>query len=155
MLKTEIAKQIYSVYQIIFLPNFLLQKILVLASYYFLYPADLIHLQLHHFQLQSELDFYIQTDGRRNTLFSTDKLSIDPAIGCEINFISKVFLRFGANQFQFFPVGNNQKTWAARPAFGAGFKTRSIQIDYGFNDPGIGNGAYSHIISTLVRFGSK
>ena len=105
--------------------------------------------------ISPELDFYIQTDGRRNTLFSTDKLSLDPAIGCEINFISKVFLRFGANQFQFFPVGNNQKTWAARPAFGAGFKTRSIQIDYGFNDPGIGNGAHSHIISTLVRFGGK
>ncbi|MDP5090843.1 MAG: PorV/PorQ family protein [Saprospiraceae bacterium] len=105
--------------------------------------------------ISPELDFYIQTDGRRNTLLSTDKLSLDPAIGCEINFISKVFLRFGANQFQFFPVGNNQKTWAARPAFGAGFKTRSIQIDYGFNDPGIGNGAHSHIISTLLRFGGK
>ncbi|MFN6019944.1 MAG: hypothetical protein ACK49F_06135, partial [Bacteroidota bacterium] len=105
--------------------------------------------------ISPELDFYIQTDGRRNTLFSTDKLSIDPAIGCEINFISKVFLRFGANQFQFFSVGNNQKTWATRPSFGAGFKTRSIQIDYGFNDPGIGNGAHSHIISTLVRFGGK
>lgn len=90
--------------------------------------------------ISPELDVYIQTDGRRNNLFSTDKFSLDPAIGCEINFISKVFLRFGANQFQFFTIGNNQKTWVARPSFGAGFKTRSIQIDYAFNDPGIGNG---------------
>jgi len=111
--------------------------------------------KMNKWGLSPELDFYIQTDGRRNTLFSTDKISIDPAIGVEFQFISKVFLRLGANQFQYLSLGNNPRAWSFRPAFGAGFKTRYFQLDYAFNDPGIGNGAHSHIISTIIRFGSK
>jgi len=111
--------------------------------------------RLNKIGISPELDFYIQTDGKRNTIYSNNTFSLDPAIGCEINFISKVFLRLGANQFQYLSLGNNQKSWSFRPAFGAGFKTKSIQIDYAFNDPGIGNGAQSHIISSLIRFGSK
>lgn len=105
--------------------------------------------------ISPELDFYIQTDGKRSALISNHLLSIDPAIGCEISLISKLFLRLGANQFQYIPGGNNTKSIAFRPAFGVGFKTKSIQIDYAFNDPGIGNGANSHIISSIIRFGSK
>jgi len=102
-----------------------------------------------------ELDFYIQTDGKRNTVYANNIFSIDPAIGIEINFISKVFLRFGANQFQYLSIGNNPKSWSFRPAFGAGFKTKNIEIDYAFNDPGIGNGSNSHIISAMINIGSK
>lgn len=111
--------------------------------------------RLNKIGISPELDFYILTDGKRNSIYSNNSFSIDPAIGCEINFISKVFLRLGANQFQYLSFGNNQKSWSFRPAFGAGFKTKNFQIDYAFNDPGIGNGANSHIISTQIRLGSK
>jgi hypothetical protein len=110
--------------------------------------------KMNKWGLSPELDFYLQTDGRRNTLISTDKISIDPAIGIEIQFISKVFLRLGANQFQYLSLGNQPKTWSFRPAFGAGFKSKFLQFDYAFNDPGIGNGAHAHIISSIIRFGS-
>lgn len=111
--------------------------------------------QLRKLGISPELDLYIQTDGKRNTVYANNTFSLDPAIGCEINFLSKVFLRLGANQFQYFSAGNNRKSWSFRPAFGAGFRTKAIHVDYAFNDPGTGNGTHSHIISTIIRIGGK
>jgi len=45
--------------------------------------------------LTPEVDFIITTDGRRNVLISGDPISIDPAVGMELNYNDFVFLRTG------------------------------------------------------------
>jgi len=100
-----------------------------------------------------EFNLFIYSDGRRNTLLSGNRLAADPALGVEIGFVSKVFLRGGANQFQWLSVPGDKRTISFRPAIGAGFKLNRFSLDYAFNDPGIGRGAYSHILSTQLKWG--
>ena len=94
-------------------------------------------------------DFDFTFDGKRNTLVSSDILSIDPHAGLEFDLNNIVFLRAGINNIQkvMDDAGNPQSTTAVQPNFGAGFRVKEIQIDYALAANRMAEGIYSHIIS--------
>lgn len=105
--------------------------------------------------LTPELDFIISTDGKRNTLLSSDPFSIDPAIGIEADLNQTVFLRFGMNQFQKESSFSGKSVLSPRPGIGVGLKISALQIDYAFTDLAAQENTYSHIISLMLNLKSK
>jgi len=99
-------------------------------------------------------------DGKRNTVISTDFISIDPRLGLELN-VGEVFsVRGGVSNFQQAlkdgDSTNTQKTWIFQPALGAGFKIKNVKIDYAFtNLANQTSPLYTHIISLSVDLKRK
>lgn len=88
---------------------------------------------------------------KTNDLFSTDVLSIDPAIGFEYGYTDLVFLRAGVGNFQNVTQIDNSKKVGFQPNIGLGFKYKGIQIDYALTDLGDQSAAlYSNIFSVKV-----
>jgi len=101
-------------------------------------------------------DFETTFDGQRNTLISTDPISIAPKIGMEINYSSKFFLRLGASQFQEVTNFDGSTSRSFQPNFGLGLKLNNVSLDYALTD--IGDQAesiYSHVISIKAGFNDK
>ncbi len=91
-------------------------------------------------------------DGKRNTLIKTDFASIDPRIGLELHFKDLLFLRAGISNFQQGlkdgDTTNQKKVWIYQPGLGAGFKIKSVSIDYAFtNLANQSSPLYTHVIS--------
>jgi hypothetical protein len=91
-------------------------------------------------------------DGKRNTLIKTDFLSIDPRIGMELSFKNIVYLRAGISNFQQAlkdgDTTNQKKVWIYQPSLGAGFKIKSVSIDYAFtNLANQSSPLYTHVVS--------
>jgi len=86
--------------------------------------------------LLAEADLDVTFDGKRNTVFSTKPMSIDPRAGLELSFKDIFFVRGGINNFQKVlddrDTLNKKKVWIYQPSVGAGFKVGDIQIDYAF-----------------------
>lgn len=101
--------------------------------------------------LTPELDFIVSTDGKRNTLLSSDPFSIDPAIGIEADLNQTVFLRVGMNQFQKESSFAGKSVLSPRPGIGVGLKVSALQIDYAFTDLAAQENTYSHIISLILN----
>lgn len=100
------------------------------------------------FGVLAELDLIATTDGRRNTLISADPISIDPAIGIELDYNKIVFLRSGVNNIQQFTNINNENQWSIQPNFGVGFRIYQFRIDYALTNLGGNSGVLpSHIVS--------
>ncbi len=109
------------------------------------------------FHLLTEADFDLTFDGQRNTIISTDALSIDPKIGIEANINDVVFIRAGASNFQQGLADgdtlNQKKVWIFQPSIGAGFKIGNVTIDYAFtNLANQSNPLYTHVFSLKVDF---
>ncbi|HSC52222.1 MAG TPA: PorV/PorQ family protein [Phnomibacter sp.] len=110
--------------------------------------------------LLAELQLDNTFDGKRNTLISTDFVSIDPRVGLELN-VAKVFsVRGGVSNFQQAlkdgDTTNKQKVWIFQPSIGAGFKIKNVQIDYAFSN--LANQTsplYTHVISLSVDLKRK
>lgn len=107
-------------------------------------------LQLKKVGLRPELDLIVTTDGKRNTLISSNPFSIDPAIGLEMDYNQFVYLRFGVNQFQNEVDFDNQESLTVRPSIGVGLRISSLKIDYAFTDLGDSQNTFSHIISLIL-----
>jgi len=98
----------------------------------------------HHFNitqkvsLLAEANFDVTFDGKRNTVFSADPVSIDPKLGMEANFNNIFYLRAGINNFQKALADgdtlNQKKVWIYQPSAGAGFRIQNIRIDYAFTN---------------------
>lgn len=104
------------------------------------------------------LSFDLETsfDGERNTIISSDPISIDPKIGLETDYKKKFFLRFGAGKFQEVRNFDNSTSNTFQPNFGLGIKLNNVSIDYALTD--IGDQAeslYSHVISIKAGFNDK
>jgi hypothetical protein len=102
--------------------------------------------------LLAEANFDLTFDGKRNTLFSADPLSIDPKIGAELNINNVVFLRGGINNFQRALADgdtlNQKKVWIYQPSAGAGFRLQNVRIDYSFvNLANQSAPLYTHVFS--------
>lgn len=102
--------------------------------------------------LLASVDLEFTMDGQRNTLISSDPVSIDPRMGIEIGYLDKFFLRGGVGYFQ--EVQNFDRSYSTvyQPNFGLGFDINHIRIDYALTD--IGDQAespYSHVVS--LKFG--
>jgi hypothetical protein len=110
-----------------------------------------------NFHLLTEADFDMTFDGQRNTLISTDPLSIDPRIGLEANISNVVFIRAGVSNFQQALADgdtlNQKKVWIFQPSIGAGFKIGNVSIDYAFtNLANQSNPLYTNVFSLRVDF---
>jgi len=110
--------------------------------------------------LLAEADLDVTFDGRRNTVISTNPVSIDPRLGLELSFKDVFFVRGGINNFQQAlddkDTLNNRKIWIYQPSVGAGFKVGDVQIDYAFTN--LANQSYplyTHVFSLRVDLRRK
>ncbi|MBX2932351.1 MAG: PorV/PorQ family protein [Chitinophagaceae bacterium] len=110
--------------------------------------------------LLAEANLHVTFDGKRNTLISTNPISIDPNIGIELGINNNIFLRAGASNFQRAlkdgDTTNQKKVWIFQPSFGAGFKLGNVGIDYAFtNLTNQANPLYTHIFSLRIDLVKK
>jgi hypothetical protein len=102
--------------------------------------------------LLAEANFDLTFDGKRNTVISSDPISIDPKLGVELNINNIFYLRGGINNFQRALADgdtlNMKKVWIYQPSIGAGFKIQNITIDYAFaNLANQSNPLFTHVFS--------
>jgi hypothetical protein len=103
------------------------------------------------FYLKSEIDFALNTDGRRNVLIRTNPISVEPYGGIEFGYGKWVALRFGAGNFQWIKNTDLSESLTFQPNIGIGVGFKGINIDYAFTDIGDASVAlYSHVFS--LRF---
>ena len=105
--------------------------------------------------LLAEINLDLTFDGQRNTVLSSDAISVDPRIGLEANINEVVFLRAGINNFQRALADkdtfNQKKVWIYQPGIGAGFNLQHIRIDYAFTNLANQSSAlYTHIFSLQI-----
>lgn len=108
----------------------------------------------------AEANLHFTFDGKRNTLISTNPISIDPNIGLEASMNNTVFLRAGISNFQRAlkdsDTTNQKKVWIFQPSLGAGFKLGNVGIDYAFtNLANQSNPLYTHIFSLKIDLVKK
>lgn len=107
---------------------------------------------------EANLDFTF--DGKRNTVISSNPVSIDPHLGLEANIKDVFFVRGGITNFQKALADgdtvNQKKVWIYQPSVGAGFKLKNVMIDYAFtNLANQSNPLYTHIFSLRVNLVKK
>ncbi len=99
--------------------------------------------------LLAEADFDITFDGKRNTVISSNPVSVDPKIGLELSYNNVFFVRAGINNFQQTlddrDTTNQKKIWIYMPSIGAGFKIGDVQIDYAFTNLANQSNPYTHM----------
>jgi hypothetical protein len=104
---------------------------------------------------EGSLDFTF--DGKRNTLVSSDPISIDPHLGIEAAIKEVFFVRAGITNFQQALADedtlNQKKVWIYQPSLGAGFKIKNVTLDYAFtNLANQNNPLYTHVFSISIDF---
>ncbi|TDE04693.1 PorV/PorQ family protein [Flavobacterium hiemivividum] len=88
---------------------------------------------------------------KTNDVFSSDFVSVDPALGLEFGYTNLVFVRAGAGNFQNIEQLDNTEKVSFQPNIGLGFKYKGIQVDYALTDLGNQSAAlYSNIFSLKV-----
>jgi len=110
--------------------------------------------------LLAEADFDITFDGKRNTLISSNPISIDPKFGMEANIASVVFVRAGVQNFQRALADgdtlNQKRVWIFQPSIGAGFRAGNVAIDYAFtNLANQSNPLYTNVFSITIDLGRR
>jgi hypothetical protein len=108
----------------------------------------------------AEANLDLTFDGRRNTVVSSDVVSVDPKIGLEVAWKNVFFVRAGINNFQRAlddeDITNEKKVWIYQPGVGAGFRVQNVQIDYAFtNLANQSNPLYTHVFSLKVDLKKK
>ena len=109
--------------------------------------------------LMAELNMDMSFDGKRNVLFSSAALNMDPRAGLELGYKNQLFGRLGVYNFQKGmkdgDTTNLKKVWIYQPGLGVGFKLQNVEIDYAFtNLANQSNPLFTHIFSlklNLVR----
>lgn len=102
-----------------------------------------------HFELITEINTDLTTDGKRNVLIPGDPVSIDPHLGIEANFKRIVYVRLGVGNIQKEKndIGNRTFT-TIQPNAGIGVQIKQLSIDYALTDIGDQSaGLYSHVFS--------
>ena len=104
------------------------------------------------FNLVSEIDLNMRFS-KTNDIISSDIISIDPAIGFQVDYLKLVYLRAGVGNIQNELQFDNSKEVSFQPNFGVGFKYKGIQIDYALtNIASVGNALYSNVFSIKLDF---
>ena len=111
-------------------------------------------------KLLAEANADFTFDGKRNTLLSTEAVSVDPHLGIEAAINNLFFIRGGITNFQQAlkdgDTTNQKKTWIYQPSVGAGFKIQNVYLDYAFtNLANQSNPLYTHIISLRLNLKGK
>lgn len=106
--------------------------------------------------LLAEMDLDVTTDGKRNTLISTDAISISPRLGIEFGLNDRIFLRTGISNFQEIKdiADPTQTDLTFQPNAGIGLKLGRLRLDYAFTNIGDVSGSqlYSHIFGLILDF---
>ncbi len=105
------------------------------------------------FGIQAAIDLVNSFDGKRNVLIKTDLISIDPAIGLELDYKKVIFLRFGAGDIQEVKDFDSSTYTTFQPNFGIGVNIKGVTIDYALTDIGDQSEAlYSNVFSLKAGF---
>lgn len=108
------------------------------------------------FHATPSVDLLFTTDGRRNTPVSWDPISMDPRFGLEIGYKDIVFIRGGCGQIQQMEETPNKKVWLVKPNIGAGFRIKTVYIDYALASVGDRSVfLFSHVFSLRIGFNIK
>jgi hypothetical protein len=86
---------------------------------------------------------------RTSSIISSDIMSIDPALGIEVNYSKIAFLRVGVNNFQQEEY-YGEKEITFQPNAGLGFYYKGISLDYALTNIG-SDGFFSHVFSLKVK----
>lgn len=110
--------------------------------------------------LLAEANVDLTFDGKRNTVWASDVVSVDPKLGLEAGWKNVFFVRAGINNFQKAlddnDTTNTKKIWIYQPSVGAGFHISNVQIDYAFtNLANQSNPLYTHVFSLKVDMKKK
>ncbi len=107
--------------------------------------------------LLASLDLNITTDGKRNVLIPGDPFSIEPALGFEIGYKHKVFLRGGIGNFQEYYKANETQTYSIQPNIGVGIVIGDIlYVDYALTNVGNSSIAlYSNVFSIKLNINRR
>ena len=90
---------------------------------------------------------------KTNDLIATDFVSIDPALGFQLDYLNIVFLRGGVGNIQNEIQFDDSKSLSLQPNIGLGFIYKGIQIDYALTNIGnVGNALYSNVLSLKIDF---
>lgn len=102
--------------------------------------------------LLAVLDLDLTFDGRRNTLYGSDLLSLSPKFGLELDYRQVAFFRLGAGNIQSLRDFDGSKYTSVQPGFGLGFRiSDAVLLDYALTDIGsISETPYSHVFSVKV-----
>lgn len=105
-----------------------------------------------YFGLLTEFDLNMRFS-KTNDIISSGFLSIDPALGFQLDYDNIVYLRTGIGNIQNITESDNSKSISIQPNFGVGFTYRGIQVDYALTNIGsIGNALYSNIFSLKIDY---
>ncbi|MFB6257887.1 MAG: PorV/PorQ family protein [Flavobacteriales bacterium] len=101
------------------------------------------------FELLTELDVDVTTDGKRNVLLVGDPFSAAPHFGFELGYDSFIFLRGGIGGFQRVKGADDTRETLFKPTLGVGLDIKDrLIIDYALTDVGDQTVApYSNIFS--------
>ena len=82
--------------------------------------------------LLAEANFDLTFDGKRNTVISSNPISIDPRFGLELSYNNVFFVRGGINNFQKAledrDTMNQKKIWIYQPALVQGSKLETFRL---------------------------
>ncbi|CAN5591280.1 PorV/PorQ family protein [soil metagenome] len=114
----------------------------------------------NNMKLSTEAMLETTFDGKRNTIIKSSFASIDPRAGLELSFKDLVFVRAGISNFQQAlkdgDMTNQQKVWIYQPSLGAGFKIKTVRIDYAFTNLANQNSPlYTHVFSLSLDLKKK
>jgi hypothetical protein len=103
-------------------------------------------------RLQWVVDLDFTFDGRRNTVFATELVSVDPRTGFELTYNNTASLRLGGGNVQRLRDFDESYYTSFQPSFGLGFLlSGNVQIDYALTDIGsVSETPYSHVFSVKV-----
>lgn len=110
--------------------------------------------------LLAEANADLTFDGKRNTILSSNAVSIDPHLGIEAAVKEVFFVRAGITNFQRALADedtlNQKKVWIYQPSLGAGFKIKNVMLDYAFtNLANQSNPLFTHVFSLRMNFVRK
>ncbi|RYZ19317.1 MAG: hypothetical protein EOP49_48560 [Sphingobacteriales bacterium] len=109
------------------------------------------------FKLLAELGADVTTDGKRNTLLSTNAFSVDPHLGLEASYKGNLLLRAGIGNIQRVlddnDSTNRKKITLFQPSVGTGINFGMFVVDYAFTSLLTqSNPLFTHVVSVRFRF---
>ncbi|MGC4057432.1 MAG: PorV/PorQ family protein [Chitinophagaceae bacterium] len=112
------------------------------------------------FQLLTEINADLTTDGKRSVLIKGKNLSVDPRFGLEASYNKMIFFRLGVCNIQKVlddkDTANKRGYTLFQPSFGVGLKFGAFVADYAYTSLQTqSNPLYSHIISVRLDISKK
>jgi hypothetical protein len=94
----------------------------------------------------------VTTDGKRNTLISSNPISVDPNFGLELGYEGTLFIRGGIGNLQYITEIDESRKLTYQPNIGIGLRIKRIYLDYALTDIGDQSTAlYSNIFSLKLN----